>query len=79
MPTLRYLGKPFLGFLSHKWHIGLYPYSGEVVERLKTELSDFQLAKGTIRVPLERPIAEETLKKIIDCRLGLIREQLRRQ
>jgi uncharacterized protein YdhG (YjbR/CyaY superfamily) len=28
MPTLKYKGKPFLGFDAHKNHIGIYPYSG---------------------------------------------------
>ena len=27
MPTLKYQGKPFLGFNAHKQHIGIYPYS----------------------------------------------------
>src|ERR1700730_15193956 len=58
MPTLKYQGKPFLGFDAHKNHIGIYPYSGEVVEELKDQLHDYAVSKGAIRVPLDHPLSE---------------------
>ena len=64
MPTLKYQGKPFLGFNAHKQHIGLYPYSGQVVEELKDRLHGYGVSKGAIRVPLDQPISEELLKQI---------------
>jgi uncharacterized protein YdhG (YjbR/CyaY superfamily) len=79
MPTLKYQGKPFLGFLAHKNHIGIYPFSGEVVETLTHELSGLELAKGTIRVPLDRPISEDVLARIIDCRLEIIKRPPKRR
>ena len=76
--SLKYQGKPFLGFLANKNHIGIYPYSGQVVETLKDELQGFGLSSGAIRVPLDRPISEELLNRVIDCRLEQIREQRRK-
>ena len=72
MPTLKYQGKPFLGFDAYKNHIGIYPYSGQVVETLKDQLQDFGFSKGAIRVPLDHPISEEMLKQIIRLRLSQI-------
>ena len=72
MPTLTYQGKPFLGFDAHKHHIGIYPYSGQVIETLKDQLHDYGLSKGAIRVPLDQPISEEMLKQIIHLRLKQI-------
>ncbi len=72
MPTLKYRGKPFLGFDAHKHHIGIYPYSGEVVETLKDQLLGYGFSKGAIRVPLDHPISEEMLRQIIELRLKLI-------
>jgi len=69
MPTLKYQGKPFLGFNAHTHHIGIYPYSGQVVERLKDQLHGYSFSKGAIRVPLDHPISEELLKQIIHLRL----------
>jgi uncharacterized protein YdhG (YjbR/CyaY superfamily) len=72
MPTLKYQGKPFLGFDAHKHHIGIYPYSGQVIELLKDQLHDYGLTKGAIRVPLDHPISQEMLKQIIELRLKQI-------
>jgi uncharacterized protein YdhG (YjbR/CyaY superfamily) len=72
MPALKYHGKPFLGFDAHKQHIGIYPYSGQVIETLKDQLHDYGFSKGAIRVPLNHPISEELLKQIIHLRLKQI-------
>ena len=72
MPTLKYRGKPLLGFDAHQQHIGIYPYSGQVIETLKDQLQPYRCTKGAIRVPLDQPIAEELLKHIIDLRLRQI-------
>jgi uncharacterized protein YdhG (YjbR/CyaY superfamily) len=67
--------EPFLGFNAHKDHIGIYPYSGHVIETLKDELKAYSSSKGAIRVPLDRPISKTTLRKIIDRRLRAIRAE----
>jgi uncharacterized protein YdhG (YjbR/CyaY superfamily) len=72
MPTLTYQGKPFLGFNAHKQHIGIYPYSGQVIEELTEQLHEYGVSKGAIRVPLDHPISEELLKHIIQQRLQQI-------
>ena len=72
MPTLKYQGKPFLGFDAHKQHIGIYPYSGQVIETLKDRLQDYGYSKGAIRVPLDHPMSEELLQQIIHLRLKQI-------
>ncbi len=72
MPTLKYQGKPFLGFDAHKNHIGIYPYSSEVIETLKEQLQDYHLTKGAIQVPLDRPIPETLLRDVINARLEAI-------
>ncbi len=69
MPTLTYQGKPLLGFDAHTHHIGIYPYSGRVIETLKDQLHDYRFSKGAIRVPFDHPISEELLKHIIHLRL----------
>lgn len=72
MPTLKYRGKPFLGFDAHKQHIGIYPYSGQVIETLTDQLKDYKTTKGAIQVPFDHPISEELLAHIIQLRLKQI-------
>jgi uncharacterized protein YdhG (YjbR/CyaY superfamily) len=71
MPTLKYNGKPFLGFNAHTNHIGVYPYSSHVIEALKDQLRAYGLSRGAIRVPLDKPISKTILRKIITTRLAL--------
>ena len=73
MPTLKYQGKPFLGFDAHKNHIGIYPYGGKVIETLKDQLRAYGTSSGAIRVPLDKPISDALLRKVINCRLKAIR------
>jgi uncharacterized protein YdhG (YjbR/CyaY superfamily) len=75
MPTLKYKGEPFLGFDAHKNHIGIYPYSGQIIETLKDELSEYRSTKGAIQVPLDNPISKTTLRKVINRRLKAIHEK----
>ncbi len=75
MPTLRYRGKPFLGFDAHKQHIGIYPYSSEVITTLQDELQGYETSSGAIRVPLDQPIPEDLLHAIIHNRLKAIDAQ----
>jgi uncharacterized protein YdhG (YjbR/CyaY superfamily) len=75
MPTLKYEGKAFLGFDAHTDHIGIYPFSGQVIPLLKDELRKYSVSKGAIRVPLDRPISKRLLKLVITCRLKAIREK----
>lgn len=78
MPTLKFEGKPFLGFDAHKEHIGIYPYSGKVIPQLGDLLSAYNCTKGAIRVPLDNPISKGLLKKIIDCRVKATRAEKKR-
>jgi len=73
MPTLKYQGKPFLGFAARAQHVGIYPYSGQVVKELRERLRDYQTSNGAIRVPLDAPIPERLLRAIIASRLKAIR------
>ena len=72
MPTLKYKGKPFLGFNTHANHIGIYPYGGEEIEVFKDKLKALGISKGAIRVPYNKPVSESLLKEIIKHRIKRI-------
>jgi uncharacterized protein YdhG (YjbR/CyaY superfamily) len=78
MPTLKYEGKPFLGFNAHKNHIGIYPFSSQVIETLKNQLRKYGSSKGAIRVPLDNPISKSILRTVINCRLKAIRAETKK-
>jgi uncharacterized protein YdhG (YjbR/CyaY superfamily) len=68
MPTIRYEGKSIIGFDAHKNHIGIYPYSGHIIEKIK-ELDSYDKTPGAIREKLDNLLPKELLQKIINARL----------
>jgi uncharacterized protein YdhG (YjbR/CyaY superfamily) len=77
MPTLKYNGNSFLGFNTHKNHIGIYPYGRKEIEVFKYKLSEYNygFSSGAIRVPYDKPIPESLLKEIIKHRIKRIMDQ----
>lgn len=72
MPALLYRGKPLLSLMRTKKHIGLYPYSGQVVADLAAALTDFDCSTGTIRFQPERPVPDDLLREVVRLRRAQI-------
>lgn len=74
MPTLKYNGKSFLGFDTHKEHIGIYPFGGVEITFFKDKLNKlgFTSSKGAIQVPYDKSFPEDLLKDIITQRINRI-------
>lgn len=62
MPTFVLNGN-LIHFAGYKNHIGLYPGS-KPVEEFKDELSRYETSKGTVRLPLDKPIPAGLISKI---------------
>jgi len=72
MPAFIYKGKAFLSFASTKKFLSLYPFSGQIVSKLKPKLSKYELTSGSIHFSVENPIPDELLKEIILTRVAMI-------
>lgn len=62
MPTFVLNGN-LIHFAGYKNHIGLYPGSRPIAE-FQDELSRYETSKGTIRLPLDKPIPVGLISKI---------------
>ena len=62
MPTFVLNGN-LIYFAGYTNHIGLYPGS-RPIEEFKDELSCYETSKGTVRLPLEKPIPSRLIAKI---------------
>ena len=67
MPTFKLEGN-LIHFAAFKNHIGLYP-TPSGIEMFKEELSVYEGAKGSIRLPLSQPIPYELIGKIAAARV----------
>lgn len=65
MPALRYRDSPLLSLMSAKDHIGLYPFSPDVVSAVEGELAGWSWSKGTIRFTPEHPLPDSLVDRII--------------
>jgi uncharacterized protein YdhG (YjbR/CyaY superfamily) len=61
MPTYKF-GAGAVYFGAARRHCALY---GSALHRFADELRDFDTAKGTLRFPLDRPIPEELVRKLV--------------
>ena len=62
MPTY-WKGKNIIHFAAFKKHIGLYP-GDEAVAAFADELKDFDVSKGTIRLPYEQALPADLIARI---------------
>jgi uncharacterized protein YdhG (YjbR/CyaY superfamily) len=67
IPTFKLYGN-LVHFAAFKNHIGFYPTS-KAIKVFKKELSEYELSKGTIRFPLDKPIPFSLISKITKFRV----------
>jgi len=67
IPTFKLNGN-LVHFAAYKKHIGFYP-TPSGIEAFKNELSSYELSKGSVKFPLNKPIPFDLIKKIVDFRV----------
>jgi uncharacterized protein YdhG (YjbR/CyaY superfamily) len=67
MPTFKLNGN-LVYFAAWKNHIGFYPTSS-ATEAFKEELSDYEVTKGTVKFPINKPIPFDLVKKMVRYRV----------
>ncbi len=68
MPTFALRGN-LVYFAAFKDHIGFYPLPGGI-EEFKGELSEYAVGKGSIRLPLNKPLPVELIARIVKFRVA---------
>ena len=67
MPAFK-LKKVLLWYAAFSNHCSLFP-TAAVIDAFKDELKGFEIAKGTIHFPLDKPLPAALIKKIVKVRL----------
>ena len=68
IPAIKYKGV-LLWFAAFSEHCSLFPGSS-VIKVFKEELTDFEISKGTIRFPVDKPLPTALVKKMVKVRLA---------
>ena len=74
IPTFLIEGVPVIGFDGYKNHNSIFPYSGSVNSRLKSDLAKYEQTKGSIHFDLEKLFPKPLLKKILKARIEQIND-----
>lgn len=67
MPTYAEHGN-LVHFAAYSKHIGFYP-GASGIEAFKKELSRYKGAKGSVQFPLDQPLPEELIRRIVEFRV----------
>ena len=52
-------------------HVGLFPHP-TTIEKFDEELKDYKKGKGSVQFPINKPLPEELIIKMIEYRLNLL-------
>ena len=79
IPAFKYNGRSLVWFAAFSNHCSLFPGSLSVMAAFKNELKPFDVSKGTIHFPLDKPLPAALVKKLVKARIAQNEQkQLRR-
>ncbi|TFG12600.1 MAG: hypothetical protein EU535_06050 [Promethearchaeota archaeon] len=67
IPTFKLNGN-LVHFAAYKNHIGFYP-TPSGIEAFKNELSSYEISKGSVKFPINKPIPFDLVTKIVEYRV----------
>jgi uncharacterized protein YdhG (YjbR/CyaY superfamily) len=68
MPAFKYKG-PLIAFAAFTNHCSVFPMSASLLEQFKGDLKKYVTSKGTIRFPMDKPLPEALVKKLVKARV----------
>jgi uncharacterized protein YdhG (YjbR/CyaY superfamily) len=74
VPAFRVDGKVIAGFAAFKNHLSYLPFSGSVLNKLTDELAGYDKTVSALHFPVDRPLPQALVKKLIDVRLRELRQ-----
>jgi len=75
VPAFRVRGKTVAGFAAFKDHLSYLPFSGSILEQLADELGDYTMTKSALHFPVDRPLPQGLVKKLVELRLAEVQRR----
>lgn len=69
IPTFKYK-RGLVAFAAFTNHCSFFPLGASVLDSFKEELQKFRVSKGTLHFPLDKPLPDALVKKIVKARIA---------
>jgi len=71
IPTLDLAGKHLVHYAGYARHVGLYP-GADGIAAFQDELAGYKSAKGSVQFPLDQPLPEDLIRRIVEFRVDVV-------
>jgi uncharacterized protein YdhG (YjbR/CyaY superfamily) len=69
IPTFKYK-RGLVAFAAFTNHCSFFPLGSSVLDSFEEELKEFRVSKGTLHFPLDKPLPDVLLKKLVRARVA---------
>ncbi len=69
MPAFKLHGKTVAGFAAFKNHLSYLPHSGSVLGALSTDLTGYEMTKGSLHFPVDEPLPASLVHDLVTTRM----------
>ena len=69
IPTFKYK-RGLVAFAAFTNHCSFFPLGASAIDSFKEELKGFRVSKGTLHFPLDKPLPDALVKKIVKARIA---------
>jgi len=70
IPAFKLRGRPLVWYAAFKNHCSLFPMTGAIRRKLAPSLKGYEMSKGTVRLPLAKPMPVALVKKLVKARVA---------
>ena len=70
IPAFKLNGRMLVWYAAFKNHCSLYPMTGAIRRKLARRLKGYEMSKGTVRLPLVKPMPVGLVKKLVTARMA---------